>query len=149
MENLLGDRNTYRVLTKDPMLQFKDELHSFIERGIHVGVLNKKEENYLEPLFCSTPIVYFLPKIHKDCVNPPGKPIINGIDSVSSKLGQYIDIFLQPMLVKTEAFLKDTKYIIQVIETLKASLSSFLITADVSCFILSAMGFLFIWNIRN
>lgn len=39
-----------------------------------------------------TPIIYFLPKLHKDSVNPPGRPIVNDIDS--SMLGQYIDTFL-------------------------------------------------------
>lgn len=94
MENLLSDSNTYSILTKDPMLEFKGDLHLLVERGKHVGVLSVKEALYLDPLFCRTPIIYYLPKIHKNSVNPPGRPIVNGIDSVTSRLGQYIDTFL-------------------------------------------------------
>ena len=114
------------------MLEFKSELHYLVARGKHIGVLGPKEALYLDPLFCRTPIIYFLPKIHKDSTNPPGRPIVNGIDSVSSRLGQYIDSFLQPLVVNTKAFLKDTKHIIQILETLTISSTCLLITADVS-----------------
>lgn len=116
MVRLLSDHDTYRVLSKDPMLLYKVELHAIIEDGKDQKILNKKEAMYLDPLFCRTPIIYFLPKIHKDTVNPPGRPIVNGIDSVSARLGQYIDFFLQPLVTKTPAFLKDTKHIIQILE---------------------------------
>lgn len=56
-------------------------------------ILSKKAE-YLNPTSYHTPVIYFLPKIHKDINNPPGRPIVNGVDSLSSRLGQYLDIFL-------------------------------------------------------
>lgn len=122
------------MLTKGPMFQFKEELHSLIERGKHIGVLNSKEASYLDPSFCRSPIIYFLTKIHKNSTNPPGRPIANGIDSVSSRLGQYIDFLLQPIVSKTRSFLKDTKHSIQILEALSFSSPCFLITADVSSF---------------
>lgn len=65
MSQLLSDHVTYKILTKDPMLDYKDELHVLVEEGKTKGVLNKKEAAYFDPLFCSTPIIYCLPKIHK------------------------------------------------------------------------------------
>lgn len=62
--------------------------------------------------------------MHKDSVNPPGRPIVNGIDLVLLRLGQYIDTILIPMVTYTEEFLKDTKHIIQILENLKADVSS-------------------------
>lgn len=132
MEKMLADYNTYVLLSKDPMLQFKEELHYLIARGKHIGVLSVKEASYLDPFFCRTPIIYFLPKIHKNSTHPPGRPIVNGIDSVSSRLGQYIDYFLQPMVMKTRSFVKDTKHIIHILESLPLTSSCVLITADVS-----------------
>lgn len=97
--HLLSDRDTYQILNKDPMLAYKDELHLLIEEGKATNVLTKKEAAYLDSLFCRTPIIYSLPKIHKDSTNPPGWPIVNGIDSISSRVGQYIDSFLQPLVL--------------------------------------------------
>lgn len=76
--------------------------------------------------------LYFLPKIHKDPQLPPGRPILNGIDSVSAHLGQYIDYFLKPLVSTTTAFLKDTKHIIQIVEKIPCKDNSLLVTADVS-----------------
>lgn len=78
-----------------------------------------------------TPIIYCLLKIHKDAQSPPRRPIVNGIESVSSRLGQYIDFFMNPLVCGTRAFLRDTKHIIQIIETLPCTSSSILVTADV------------------
>ncbi|CAH2301946.1 Hypothetical predicted protein, partial [Pelobates cultripes] len=38
---------------------------------------------------------YYLPKIHKRLENPPGRPIISGIGSLTSNISQYVDFFLQ------------------------------------------------------
>lgn len=131
LHKLLEDRETYQILNKDPMLVYKDELHWLIEEGKSGNILTKKEASYLDPFFCKTPIIYCLPKIHKDMINPPGRPIVNGIDSISSWLGQYIDHFLQPLVCKTDAFLKDTKHIIQTIESTRCSPSSIMVTGNV------------------
>lgn len=131
MSRLLGDTDTYQVLLSDPLLNFKEELHGLVTKGENRGVLNHKEALYLDPLFCRTPIIYFLPKIHKSLSQPPGRPIVNGIDSVTSRLGHYIDIFLQPLVHKTEAYLKDTKHVINILKSLPYLESCFLVTADV------------------
>lgn len=91
----------------------------------------KKEVLYFDPLMCQTPIIYLLPKIHKDAFFPPGRPIVNGNESVSTCLGQYIDLFLKPLVVETRAYLRDSKHMIQNIETLNCSSNSILVMADV------------------
>lgn len=55
---------------------------------------------YGNPIACRKPIIYFLPKIHKDPVRPQGRPIINGIESICSRLGQCINYFLQPLVTQ-------------------------------------------------
>lgn len=37
--------------------------------------------------------MYFLPKIHKSIKQPPSRPIVNGKDSVTARVGQHIDFF--------------------------------------------------------
>ncbi|CAI9624404.1 unnamed protein product, partial [Staurois parvus] len=100
--------STYLPLSKDPTSQFKKDLVALVKKGKDNKILNKKEALYLVPDVCRLPVIYTLPKIHKDPLNPPGRPIVNGIQSVMSRMGQYIDIFLQPLVIKTKAYLRDT-----------------------------------------
>lgn len=88
--------------------------------------------NYLDPSACRTPIIYFLLKFHKDATRPPERPIVNGIESVSACLGQYIDYFLKLIISKTKAYLGDTKQFIQILEQVPCRSNSILITADVN-----------------
>ncbi|XP_040212329.1 uncharacterized protein LOC120943214 [Rana temporaria] len=131
MSRHLSDRSTYSVLRGDPMVMYKNELHSLVEVGKGKGVLTSKEASYLDPFYCRTPIIYFLPKLHKDAERPPGRPIVNGIDSVSSRLGQYLDVFLQPLVCRLPAYLRDTKQIIQILDTIPCTPNTILVTADV------------------
>lgn len=46
-----------------------------IDRGLHT---------FLLPHDPMTPMMYCLPKIHKDFYNPPGRPIVSGRNSIES-----------------------------------------------------------------
>lgn len=131
IERQLGDTDTYLKLTGNPMLEFKNKLWEVVEKGKSKNILFVKEARYLNPISCCTPFIYFLPKIHKSTTEPPGRPIINGIDSVCARLGQYIDTFLQPLVVKTDAYVRDTKHVIQCLESLENLDQCILATADV------------------
>lgn len=109
MGRLLGDVNNYKVLKSNPIFESKKDLNILVQKGLKRKVLSKKEAMYLYPSACRTPIIYFLPKVHKDVLYPPGRPIVNGIKSVSACLGQYIDFFLKPIVSGTTAYLRDTK----------------------------------------
>lgn len=50
------------------------------------------------------PVIYYLPKVHENPINPPGRPIIRGLDSVTFRVGTYIDNFLQPLVSKTPSY---------------------------------------------
>lgn len=65
------------------------------------NILTKKEAKYLVPETCRIPIIYTVPKIHKNQTQPPGRPIINGIQSINARIGQYVDKFLQPLVPQT------------------------------------------------
>lgn len=97
MNRILEDRMTYGLLPIDPTLGFKRTLIELVNEGSALGILDKKETEFLIPLAPRIPIFYYLPKVHKNPVNPPGRPIVNGIDSVTSRMGRYIDFHLQPL----------------------------------------------------
>lgn len=118
MGDLLNYMQTYKVLKGNPTKQYKKELETLVKDGKEKGFINEKEEKYIIPETCRIPVIYATPKIHKDSTNPPGCPIINGIDSLSFRLGQYIDCHLQPLVQNTKAYLKDTKRVLQTIRPL-------------------------------
>ena len=130
----LEDTNTYIKLRSNPTGEYKEELVDLIYRGKEKGVLNKREAKYLIPEVCRVPIIYTVPKVHKDSEKPPGRPIINGIQSINSRLGEYVDRFIQPLVPQTRAYLRDTKHLIQILEStvLEANCGYLLATADVA-----------------
>ena len=134
LEGQLEDSNTYIKLRGNPTCEYNDELIDLIQRGRDKGVIHKREQKYLVPDNCRVPIIYTIPKIHKDPLRPPGRPIINGIQSINSRLGQYVDKFIQPLVPQTRAYLRDTKHLIQILDTVKVDRSEnyLLATADVS-----------------
>lgn len=89
MNRLFSDRSTYVPLASNPKAKFKRELKSLIDEGFQQVIQNKKERAYLVPRI---PVVYYL---------PPGRPIISSIDSVTSRIGRYVDTFLQPLVTAT------------------------------------------------
>lgn len=97
-----------------------------------LGILDKKEKNLLIPLAPHIPLMYYLPKVHKDPVNPPGRPIVSGIDSVTSPIGHYIDFHLQPLVKLFPSYLKDTQVTIRLLEKVKYQDDLILVTADVA-----------------
>lgn len=57
------------------------------------------------------------------------------IQSVNVRLGEYIDYFLQPLVPKTSAYLRDTKHLIQTLNEIEVRNEQLLLeTADVSSF---------------
>lgn len=133
MNLLLEDANTYNRLLGNPMFKYRKALEQTVHLGLKRNILDKREAQYLVLKSCRKPILYSLPKIHKDSDNPPPRPIVNGIDSLTARMGQYIDYYLQPAVQDTIAYLRDTKHMLQYLEDiLKEDGSFWLATADVS-----------------
>lgn len=95
-----------------------------MKEGYRKGVINEKERDFLIPLAPKTPIIYYIPKVHKNPIKPPGRPIVSGIDSLTSRVGKYVDHFLQPAVTKTQ--------VIKEIASLSVEDDVLLVTADVS-----------------
>lgn len=106
MDKILNDRETYKLLNPNPIRKFKKELEVLIYYGVRKGISNKHEEKYLVPTSCKTPVIYYIPKIHKDKTSPPGRPIVSGIESLTARLGENIDLQLQPLMRDTLAYLR-------------------------------------------
>lgn len=78
------------------------------------------------------PAIYYLPKIHKNSSKPPGCPIISGIDSVTARIGRYVDDFLQPLVIATPSYLRDITQVIILLDGCEWREGYILVTADVT-----------------
>uniref|UniRef100_A0A8C5PFD7 Reverse transcriptase n=1 Tax=Leptobrachium leishanense TaxID=445787 RepID=A0A8C5PFD7_9ANUR len=129
---LLNDPLTYRKLENDPTNRIKEIFFEYIQKGKDSGILNEQEFKYLNIKCPRIPVFYHLPKVHKDRFNPPGRPIVSGINSISCRTSEYIDHLLQPLVVKTRAHLKDTISVLQLLQELKWENDYLFATCDVN-----------------
>lgn len=132
--DMLQDENTYQQLDKDPTNKYREDLFNLVDYGFYKRVITKKEKIYLCPSFNRIPTIYTVPKIHKNPERPPARPIVNGINSVTSRVGEYLDHFLQTSVDTTKPYLKDTTSFIQKIKNVSFSKNAemYLVTADVA-----------------
>lgn len=132
MENLLSDVDTYQLLQGDPTSQYKSALIQLINEGMDLGILTAKEAAYLVPSAPRLATLYYLPKVHKNPSRPPGRPIVSGVDSLTSRLGAYLDSFLQPLVLKLQSYTRDSTQIIQILQDVIVDENTILATVDVT-----------------
>ena len=76
---------------------------------------------------------YMLPKIHKDRVNPPGRPILSGNSCPTERISKFIDFFLQPNVKNIASYIKDTTDFLLMLDNLGTlPPNCLLVTLDVS-----------------
>lgn len=95
-----------------------------------MGILIDEEEKCLVPKAPCVPTIYYLPKIHKNAEKLPGRPIVSGIDSVISRVGEEIDYFLEAIVTKNESYFKDSGELIKILNS--NTYNSYLVTVDVN-----------------
>ncbi|XP_068135642.1 uncharacterized protein [Hyperolius riggenbachi] len=75
----------------DPTAAIKREIDELISEANEVGIITNQLYNFLLSPFPLTPLFYILPKIHKTLVDPPGRPIVAGTNSVFQPLAILLD----------------------------------------------------------
>lgn len=81
-----------------------------------MGFLSKKEADFLNVKDPRTPVIYTLPKIHKNMTMPPGRPIVSGCGSILEPLGQYVNYFIKDVVPSTTYFVRDSMDMINLID---------------------------------
>ena len=104
----LHDKNTYRALDKDPTKTYSQEVNSKIDQMVKDNEITQKIGELLKVKNPRTPQIYFLPKIHKQTNPPPGRPIVSANSCPTENISAFVDVFLNPLVSKTEHYVKDT-----------------------------------------
>ena len=75
------------------------------------------------------PSFYLLPKIHKP--NNPGRPIVNGIGSVTEKISAIVDKHLRKFTPRIPSYVMDTTHFISITKNIHLVPDDLLATVDV------------------
>ncbi|CAJ0955099.1 unnamed protein product [Ranitomeya imitator] len=110
----LNNTQYYQRLPSDPTSLFLSKFEQLLCRAAQFSIITPQEKRYLEVANPVTATFYMLPKIHKDSVRPPGRPIVSSIGSMCEKAGEYLDFFLQPIASSLPSFIRDSSHFIDI-----------------------------------
>ncbi|XP_068129502.1 extracellular calcium-sensing receptor-like [Hyperolius riggenbachi] len=127
----LSDTETYRKLKSNPFEVIKTNLNMLLYSGYDQGVLTKDEYDYLVVNEYTIPTIYVLPKIHKDPVRPPGRPIISAVDGPLERVGKFVDRKLKGIVSQLPSYVRDTADVLRIIDEVTVLPGSLLVGIDV------------------
>jgi hypothetical protein len=114
----LSDSNFYRE-TKDDLTHFHNELiNNLIDHLEDNKEISKKCGAYLRNEKPRTSQLYLLPKVHKNKLPMPGRPIVSANNSPTERISELADHFLKPLVELTKSYVKDTTDFINKIEAI-------------------------------
>lgn len=129
---ILSDTEYYCKVKSNPFTKVQSSLNELIQDAREKRILTKKEVGFLIIPEPNTPFFYHLPKVHKDLKDPPGRPIISGINSSTCNLSHFIDVHLQDYVKNLDSFLKDSDSLIKILKTLQWEENYSFLTLDVT-----------------
>uniref|UniRef100_A0A8C5PDK2 Reverse transcriptase domain-containing protein n=1 Tax=Leptobrachium leishanense TaxID=445787 RepID=A0A8C5PDK2_9ANUR len=128
----LNDTDTYSVSHVGEVIQLEKLIDTVISEALTQNIIDEDLYKYLKKEHAILPVFYVLPKIHKSLENPPGRPIVASTDSVLQPISVFLDRVLQPLVIKTQSFIWDSKNVLRRITELSFTGPIVLFTWDVT-----------------
>ena len=126
----LSDTNTYLPLDGDYTLVVAKIIRNTLTQLLKEGLLTAEMAEFCSPPTNPRPAqLYFLKKIHKPTLDV--RPIVSSVNSATENLAEFLDIFLQPIMRKLPAYIKDTTELLQEVKKIKIQPNDWLVTVDV------------------
>ena len=127
----LGKYQFYRKVIMNLTSEHRKRVQSLID-----DLFAKKEISEKMFLFLSrggnrTSVFYMLPKIHKNKTPVPGRPIVSSCDCPTEKISMLIDIILQPFVLHTNSYIRDTSDFLSKVNGIELHPDDWLFTMDV------------------
>jgi peptide-methionine (R)-S-oxide reductase len=128
----LSDPKFYKQMSEDLTLTHNETVMITIQRLVNKNELAEETGDYLYIKAPRTPKFYMLPKIHKNKLPPPGRPIISANDCPTERISALVDHILRPYVVRITSYVKDTTHFLQILEGTKCTNNDILVTLDVT-----------------
>ncbi|CAJ0934161.1 unnamed protein product [Ranitomeya imitator] len=113
------------------MASFSTQLQTILGRALDEGTFDRRVLEGLTVRAPRTPTFYLLPKVHKDAVNPPGRPIVSGIDGLCDPVCKFIDFYLKPLVETLPSYIRDTTDVLSRVDGVLVDPGVLLVTTDV------------------
>lgn len=139
---ILNDHITYRrLLHGEPIpyahliaaLRTTLQTHGKLYDRHNPGKLSQLATFILQSTLKSEPALFYcLPKLHKPFSSPvaPGRPIVSSIPYITYNASRYIDLILQPYMIRSFSYIKDSTDLLLLAETTQLSQSCVIGVAD-------------------
>ena len=86
----------------------------------------------MTPVNPRRPVIYTLPKIHKNLLHPPGRPIVSGNGSLTEPISQFVDSHIKDLVYALPSYLRDTMDFLHKLSVCRVDSDDLLGTMDVS-----------------
>jgi hypothetical protein len=114
INELLCDNTKFKIISKDTSDSLKSEINKLITTMNAVSEVNfPKLSGHFEPGY-----VYGNPKTHKDIRNPPLRPIVSQVSTVTYDTAKWLNSIITPFMPKTH-MVESTFEFIQIAKTIE------------------------------
>ena len=128
----LSDRKFYRLQEESLTHHHNTLIKKAIDEMVHSKEITPKTADYLFLENPRTSKFYLLPKIHKNKLPPPGRPIVSANECPSERISQFVDNFIQPIVKTLPAYLRDSSHLLNIIRHLQVPPGAILANLDVT-----------------
>ena len=125
----LSDHNHYEYLEEDPTQNYNNQIYQVLQQAVNLEIIDDKMKKTLYNKTPRIPNLYMLPKIHK--TGNPGRPIVNGIGSITEKISAYVDQEIRHLVPRIPIYLKDTTHLFNILLGKQLAPGDILVTIDV------------------
>ena len=119
MGELVGNKDTYSPMKKDPTDKFRAQLVNILREWNNQKLIPEKlyTIRFPYPTGGQPSRMYGLPKIHK--AGTPLRPIVSSLGSITYNVAKYLAKILSPLIGKTPHFVKDSADFVNKIKDLE------------------------------
>ena len=137
-EKQLRDKKIYKDVTfsKNIIPILTEKSNTIFGNLKRRGFISEKQLKFFRVAFknfCNLGNLHFLPKIHKQLSNVPGRPMISNCGMPTEKVSEFLDNHLQSIMKKDLSYIKDSGDFISKIRRMGSIPdNAILVTADVT-----------------
>ena len=129
----LGNKSHYVMSQNDLSDAHMSQITNQVQIMFDNGEISEACKAFLTDFKHRTSRFYLLPKIHKNILPPPGRPIISGNGCPTERISQFVDFFIRDLSKLGKSFVRDTTHLLQLVNKIHCTPSeTLLVTLDVT-----------------